>query len=98
MDKIFTLHTDPGHGWLEVSRADLWDVGLIPSNFSTYSMFDSETGNLFLEEDSDAPKFIEAFKRMKGFGPDILEKYLDDNPVRYAPHLQDSPGGKNRHV
>lgn len=32
-----TYHTDPGHGWLEVSFYALADVGLTPADFSRYS-------------------------------------------------------------
>ena len=34
---MFIFHEDPGHGWLQVSRGDLADVGLTRAAFSSYS-------------------------------------------------------------
>jgi hypothetical protein len=59
-DKIFKFYEDPGHGWLAVKVLDLYKLGLSPSDFSCYSYWKGQT--VYLEEDCDAPKFIEAFK------------------------------------
>ena len=45
----FTFHSDNGHGWLEVSQADLNRAGLTRLDFSGYSYVDGDT--LYLEED-----------------------------------------------
>lgn len=60
----FTFHTDPGHGWLEVSTAELTRVGLVPSDFSAYSF--EGNGNVYLEEDCDAAVFIRTYEQHVG--------------------------------
>ncbi len=60
MNKTFTFHTDPGHGWLEVTVNDLSSISLVPSDFTQCSYRKGNT--LYLEEDCDAGKFINAWK------------------------------------
>lgn len=56
------FHSDPGHGWLEVTAEDLDEVGLKPSDFSKYSY--KRGASYFLEEDVDASKFVDAYNQM----------------------------------
>lgn len=82
MNKNFTLHCDSGHGWLEVSQSDLDNAGLNTSHFSAYSYVDGKT--LYLEEDSDASIFIQAFTAKHG-APVFAENYIDApmwSPIR----------------
>ena len=68
----FTFHTDPSHGWLEVSAAELFNVGLVPSDFSAYSYQQGEV--VYLEEDCDAPVFIRTYEAH--VGPiSVVEKF-----------------------
>jgi hypothetical protein len=60
----FTFHTDPRHGWLEVSIPNLLSVGLAPSDFSAYSF--EGNGNVYLEEDCDAAVFIRTYEQAVG--------------------------------
>ena len=60
----FTFHSDPGHGWLEVSTSELTRVGLFPSDFSAYSF--EGNGNVYLEEDCDAAVFIRTYEQHVG--------------------------------
>lgn len=46
-----TMHTDPGHGWLEVNRNDVQDLAI--SHYS-YTRGDK----VYLEEDCDMPLYI----------------------------------------
>ena len=59
-DKLnIPYHQDAGHGWLEVSRNLLQELGIE----ATISCFSYASGNrVFLEEDSDAAKLINALK------------------------------------
>lgn len=85
----FIFHTDPGHGWLEVSDADLSRVGLQPADFTAYS-FKARDGKptFYLEEDCDAPKFIAAHTAMYG-KPTIVENYADNNGrIRNYPRIK----------
>jgi hypothetical protein len=59
---VFTFHTDAGHGWLQVSIADLSNIGMSPRDFSRYSYQDARGLVFYLEEDCDASKFITAWE------------------------------------
>ncbi len=54
------FHVDGGHGWLEVPRAELSALGL-EARVSEYSYLSVDGSVAYLEEDCDAPLFIEAF-------------------------------------
>lgn len=70
---VFTFHSDPSHGWVEVSLADVKGIGLDLCDFSSYSFKRGE--QLFLEEDMDAATFIQRWESRKG-GLVFREKYL----------------------
>ena len=79
MSKTFTLFTDPGHGWLNVTVADCLDVGLMPRDFSRYSYRRAE--KLYLEEDCDASKFIAAYVAKHGAMPTIKESHTNRDSI-----------------
>jgi len=91
MQSTYTFHSDPGHGWMEVPAADLAPLGLKKTDFSQYSYkrmnppmtsSDSPQEMLYLEEDCDAPKFIERCKE-KGINIKFAEVSTDnDSPIR----------------
>ena len=62
-----TFHTDPGHGWLEVSRADLDALAI--------------ADRVYLEEDLDASLYLEA-ARAAGWTVNIREQHRDPSPIR----------------
>ena len=66
----FDFYSDPGHGWLKVPAAKLEAVGLTARDFTSYS-YASDTA-LYLEEDADASKFIDAWRAKFG-EPSIKE-------------------------
>lgn len=78
----FTLHSDPGHGWLEVPRGLLDTLG-IAGDISTYSYIRGDTA--YLEEDCDASRFVEAM-RAAGQAFEIVE--LDINRDHWIRNLQ----------
>ena len=81
---MFTLHTDPGHGWLEVPVQLLHELGIAKdiTNFSFYF-----SGNAYLEEDYDAGTFLKAYSAAHGGPPLIDEKYSSNTPIRhYQPY------------
>lgn len=82
----FTFYTDPGHGWLEVPRVELIRLG-IADKISSYSYESSDGATVYLEEDDDAGKFIEAFKAAGGT-VELAENNSprSDSPVRSLPH------------
>lgn len=67
MKRTFTVYSDPGHAWIKVPEADIKAVGLKAADFTRYSYIDK--GHMFLEEDCDAGKFLDAFKRVHGVEP-----------------------------
>ena len=81
MEYIF--HTDPGHGWLEVTRAELIRLGIL-ENISAYSY---EKGDkVYLEEDCDASRFVAA-KKALGESFAFIDRYLENTPIRNYPHF-----------
>jgi hypothetical protein len=66
----YTFFTDPGHGWLEVDRSELDDLGIL-KKITKYSY--QKGDKVYLEEDLDAGTFLEAKKR-KGEKVNIREK------------------------
>lgn len=83
---LFTFSTDPGHGWLLVTPAELAAVGLSEADITPYS-YKSPSGDLLaLEEDCDAGTFLEAWK--KTYPEDtasFAEQHHDPNPIRSWP-------------
>ena len=73
--------TDPGHGWLLVTVAQLAEVNLDPGSFTRYSYRNGDT--LALEEDCDMATFLRAYEAVKGETPLIHAVDLDhDAPMR----------------
>ena len=87
----FTFHTDPSHGWLQVSVQAVKEAGI---TVSAYSYTDGQY--VYLEEDCDAPAYFTALTG--GFAPDawgaaIVEKHTNGesfirNLPRYIHHAQ----------
>ena len=75
----FKLHTDPGHGWLQVPHKLLVTL-LIAHKISSYSYMGRHYA--YLEEDCDLALFVEAYERYYGFKPNIYERYSEDTYVR----------------
>lgn len=64
----YTFHSDAGHGWLEVRKRELEDLGLA-DKVSSYSYVRGD--KVYLEEDCDASLFINALDG-KGVKPTII--------------------------
>ena len=82
----FQFYSDPGHGWLRVDLASAKAVGLEPSSFSTYSY---QQGHwLYLEEDCDASKFIDAFQAKHHFAPPVKNHHSNrESVIRNYPRI-----------
>ena len=76
---VFTFHTDPGHGWLEVPMSLLRDLG-IADKVSSYSYMRGDSA--YLEEDCDAGLFVQAFLERFGSRPLIDSTYTHNAPMR----------------
>jgi len=84
--RTYTYHEDPGHGWLEVSRADIQDLG-IEEKISPCSYVDHRDHwtTAYLEEDCDASTFLDA-ARGAGIAVTMKERYSDPCFVRELPN------------
>jgi len=76
----YTKHEDPGHGWLEVPKRELIELG-IADQISDYSYQDKD--NVYLEEDCDMTIFLKAKGVKKWSDIDIVDAHLNgDHWVR----------------
>jgi hypothetical protein len=85
----YTFHADPGHAWLEVPFAHIFDVGLTLKSFSNYSYRDAARGRVFLEEDCDAARFIVAWEgKNPGKAFPVKESHSNrDSFIRKMPRI-----------
>jgi len=72
------FHTDPGHGWLEVPKSLISELG-IENQITPYSYMDDENG--YLEEDCDAAVFADAAKS-QGYELTFAEHFKEHTPIR----------------
>lgn len=79
------FHYDAGHGWIEVPKAWIRDLGL-RTKISSCSYEKGQ--NVYLEEDCDASTFIKAYKEVaqsKGIEVKMMWNEIsdgDDSPIR----------------
>jgi len=75
---VYIFHNDPGHGWLEVTRAELVRLGIL-NQISEYSY--QRGDKIYLEEDCDATLFYET---KKALGEEITfnDQYKENTPIR----------------
>ena len=76
---MYRFIEDPGHGWLEVPRSELRELGILGS-ISPYSFQAGEM--VYLEEDCDAPRFLDAYKAAHGEAPDYEMFNEDPTEIR----------------
>lgn len=82
--KTYVWAQDAGHAWLAVKKKEL-DLLKIADAISNFSYVKGST--VYLEEDSDAPKFINAYTQAYGTAPKTKEgKMWDRNPLRSFAH------------
>ena len=96
-EQTFTFHSDPGHAWLEVSRADLAELGLTAASFSRYSYVGSE-GEMYLEEDCDAGIFLTAFEAKRGKAAFTIRELVVDNDSFVRSLGQNSDGASHEAI
>ena len=60
---IYSFYSDPSHGWIKVPVSKIKKLG-IQNQISSFSYLDHKRNYVFLEEDSDAGKFITAMKNI----------------------------------
>ena len=78
--KKYKYYSDPGHSWLQVPFTEIMRLNLV-NKISAWSY--SNGANLYLEEDCDAPLFLQAKKDMTGEPVQYVEYYTDqESPIR----------------
>jgi len=78
---MYYFHSDSGHAWLAVKRAELIKLGIL-NQISSCSY--QKGGTVYLEEDCDAGVFIEAKQKI---GEPVVPKetYQENTPIRNYP-------------
>lgn len=80
-----TMHTDPGHGWLEMDRTLLVKL-CVGHLISKYSYQRGE--KVYLEEDCDMPRAMDALKAA-GINVTLIEAHTErDSRVRHYDSYQ----------
>jgi hypothetical protein len=78
MIRTIVMHTDPGHGWAEVPRQELFDLGIADK----ITQFSYQKGDkVFLEEDCDLTTFCEKL-RARNVQYVFDEQYKNYTPIR----------------
>lgn len=83
----FLWHADAGHGWLAVKRDLLKTVGVY-DQITPYSYQRGKT--VYLEEDCDAGRFLNAYRATLGIEPRTKESTArpDRSPIRSYAHFK----------
>ena len=68
------FHCDPGHAWMAVPLDELMELD-IAKHMSAYSYFKS--GIVYLEEDRDAPIYLDAVKRKGEYTVKVMERHTN---------------------
>lgn len=92
---MYAFVKDPGHGWLGVPLAELADLDIVHS-LSKYSYFDRPRRVVWLEEDLDLSRYLQARfpglraadPRLTTFWADVVTTVLQrDAPIRDLPSV-----------
>lgn len=84
MPDKYRFFSDPGHAWLEVSAAEVQRLGIL-NKITGYSYV--HKGNYYLEEDCDAPLWVEA-KKAAGEAFEFIEIFQENTPIRNYRHVE----------
>jgi hypothetical protein len=82
--EVFIHWEDPGHGWVEVKKTLLKELG-IADKITGYSYMKGEYA--YLEEDCDAMTFYNAYLKAFGKKPKFETEYCD-----YSHYVRHYPG------
>lgn len=85
--RLIKYHQYPGHGWIEAPRAELDRLGLT-SKISAYSYTSHDGSTVYLEEDCDAPLYLQAlnaeFRKYR-----LCDVHVDyDSSIRTLPRFR----------
>lgn len=85
--RLVKIHSDPGHAWYEAPRAELDRLGLT-AKISAYSYASHDGSTVYLEEDCDAPLYLEALNaECRKFR--LCDTHVDyDSSIRTLPRFR----------
>jgi hypothetical protein len=86
--KSYAFYSDPGHGWLKVAVADLV-AAKIDNQITGYSYRSRDGKFAYLEEDCDAPRFLNAIGYSENRDRFKIVSHVNrhrDSFVRKLPH------------
>lgn len=84
---LIRIHSDPGHAWYEAPRAELDRLGLT-SKISAYSYASHDKQTVYLEEDCDAPLYLQALND-EGRKFRLCDMHVDhDSALRTLPRFR----------
>ncbi len=86
MPKTYAFYFDPGHEWLCVPRSELNNLDIL-NKISEYSYQSRDSSLVYLEGDSDAGIFVEAYKAAYGMEPVIVEADDKTERIRKLPRF-----------
>lgn len=86
--QIYDFYSDPGHGWLKVSRKELEELGLVDT-ISTFSYQRKDA--VYLEEDCDAAAFFNAKKEKQGITIKFRDHVADERISKIRGYNQYTP-------
>lgn len=69
-----TFVNDPGHGWLKVPLTDIAALG-IETEITPYSYIEGQFA--YLEEDLDAPRYLNTLASQNLPQPEITDQYVE---------------------
>lgn len=100
MQRTFEVISDAGHGWAKVPLSVIAALGMNRKDFTLFSYlrFDTKRGRfadvIYLEEDCDLSKFVQAYTAKTGSEPQWRERLCDRARLRtgrnYYSNVQDS--------
>ncbi len=89
--KRFGFISDPSHGWLLVTPAELRAVGITESDITPYSYRDVSGETIALEEDCDAHTFLRKWEAMIGQPAEIEDVDEGSKFIRSWPRFGKKP-------
>jgi len=83
--QIYDFYSDPGHGWLKVSRDELKELGLT----ETITSFSYQRGkDVYLEEDCDASAFFKAKQEKQGITIKFRDHYAGERVSKIRNYMR----------
>ena len=85
----YTFYEDPGHGWLEVPLHECRALGIADKiSGCSYIRIKDGCAWLYLEEDCDAPLYLDAYRKKYGREREYITQYRKNIFIRNLGHYE----------